>query len=222
MAKTANQVIAAAQKILLDDTGVRWPATELLSYLNDGQREIVTLKPEANTVATPLQLAAGTRQSLPAGGVMLFAVTRNLGTDGQTPGPVVAEIPQQTLDAVLPGWHMAAPSATVLHFCFEERDPKRFLVYPPQPSANRGYVEVLHSALPAECTLEGALSLADEYANLLGDYVLSRAYAKDTEAGSDAKAAGYRQSFLQGLGVKEVAEAKNEPAKSRRPGPAQP
>ena len=38
---TAQSVILRAQVALNDNEGVRWPADELVRYLNDAQREIV-------------------------------------------------------------------------------------------------------------------------------------------------------------------------------------
>ncbi len=225
MAITARNVVDRAKTALLDETGVRWPDTELIGHLNDGQREIVKFKPEANTVNESVQLVAGTKQSLPAGAISLVDLTRNMGADGETPGDIIHECPKKTLDAILPGWHKTTTSASALHFCFDERDPKTFYVYPPQPATGMGYVEQLRADNPTDCTLashdgastgdpDSGLSLADEYANDLFTWIMAQAHAKETEAASAGKAAGYLQVFMQSLGIKEMAEAKTEPQKS--------
>lgn len=214
MAIKTRQVVDRAKTALMDETGVRWGETELIGYLNDGQREIVKYKPEANTVNEPVLLVPGTKQSLPAGTVALIDINRNMGADGSTPGDIIHETSKRTLDAILPGWHKGISSATALHFCFDERDPKTFYVYPPQPASGMGYVEMVRSANPADCSLADNLSLADEFANDLHHYILFRAHSKETEAASPAKAAGYLQAFGQSLGIKELAEQKTEPRKS--------
>lgn len=223
----ARQVIDRAKTTLLDETGVRWDDGELLNYLNDGQREIIKYKPEAGTVNSSVQLVAGTKQSLPAGSVALVEVTRNMGADGNTPGDIIHEVPMKTLDAILPGWHRAIPSQCALHFCFDDRNPKIFYVYPPQPATGMGYVELVRVENPADCTLadydgvdtgstDSDLTLADEYANDLYHFVLYRAHSKETEAASTQKAAFHLQAFGQGLGVLDLAEQKVEPRKSSR------
>jgi hypothetical protein len=60
---TAQQVIDRARHLINDVAssfvaGLRWTDAELLQWLTDGQREIVTLKPEANP-ATELFIVVG-------------------------------------------------------------------------------------------------------------------------------------------------------------------
>ena len=43
-------LINRAEEILQDTTNVRWSQQTLLNYLNDGQREIVLFRPDANPV----------------------------------------------------------------------------------------------------------------------------------------------------------------------------
>jgi hypothetical protein len=218
MAKTAQQVVDMAKVTLLESgTGIRWTETELLGYLNDGQREIVKLKPDANAVHAAVQMVAGTKQSLPSAAISLIELARNLGTDGTTPGAAIRPISRQTLDMVLPNWHAAAVNTKVEYYCFDERDPKVFWVFPPQPASGQGYVEQVRADNPADCVLADPLALGDEYANDLYHFILHRAFAKETEEGSPARAAGYLQAFMQGLGVAELAEQKTQPRTARRP-----
>lgn len=71
----ASSIITKAATLLQDPTNVRWPADELLGWLNDGQREIVLQKPDAYSINEAVKLAAGTKQALPAAGIRLLAVT---------------------------------------------------------------------------------------------------------------------------------------------------
>jgi hypothetical protein len=116
-----------------------------------------------------------------------------------------------------------------LHFCFDEREPKIYFVYPPQPATGMGYVEILRAENPVNCTLadydgvatgaaDSDLTLADEYVNDLGNYLRYRAHSKETEAGSTQKAVFYLQAFGQSLGVQELAEQKVEPRKGKTQG----
>ncbi len=225
MAKTARDVIDLVQTKLQDLGATSWPEAELLDDLNDGQREIVKYKPDANPVGDVQQLVAGTRQTLPAGSVSLIDVPRNMGTDGATPGPAIIEMPRQVLDTTLPNWHTAIPSAVVQFYCFDERDPKAFWVFPPQPATGQGHVQQLRADNPADCTLNGvdgetedsALSIADEYANDLFNFIMDRALGKETDEASAARALPYRQKYMQSLGIKEAAEMKTEPRRGKAP-----
>lgn len=203
---TAQQIIDRAEKTLNDDTNVRWASDELLTYLNDGQREIVLLKPNAYVRNLAVQLVAGTKQSVPNDGVWLNRVVRNMGAAGATPGRAVTEVDMDMLDLTRPDWHAETTSTTAQHFMFDPNDPKNYYITPPQPAVTPSYVEISYSAAPPEVVISAVISLDDIYETPLYYYVLSRAYAKSTQSGNDAKAAGWYSLFVQALGVKSATE----------------
>jgi hypothetical protein len=209
---TAQNIVDKAEIILQDTTNVRWPSTELLGWLNDGQREIVMRKPDAYTTRTATKAAAETRQSLPDTGIQLIDVTRNMGTDGTTPGDAITYLPRKILDNCVRDWHSMTAAATAQHFCFDERDPKQFFLYPPNDGT--GYVEIVYSAAPADIAIGATITLDDIYANAILDYMLYRAYLKDADytANNDRANAAYT-AFLTSLGLKEQAEAAYDPNK---------
>ena len=96
---TVNSTLARAAVLLQDVSNIRWPLPELLDWLNDGQREIVLKKPNASIKNEPFVLAVGTKQTLPADGVQLIDVVRNL------PGTAIRIVSREILDAQLPDWH---------------------------------------------------------------------------------------------------------------------
>ncbi len=209
----ARAVIEKAQIILQDTTGVRWPSdTELLGWLNDGQREVMVFKPNANVRNVAVRLAAGTKQQLPADGVQLIDVVRNMGTNGTTPGRAVRIVMREILDAQVPNWHAATADAAVKHYTYTVLDPKTFYVYPPQPASNQGYVELAYGAAPADATINGAITLDDIYQNVLVDYILYRAYSKDTEYAADQnRAATHQNAYIAALTGKAKVEAGANP-----------
>ena len=178
----ASNIIGRARTIFQDDTAVRWPDAECLGWLNDGQREIVISRPEANVVNAMMTMVAGTKQTIPAIGVQLIDVIRNMtGVGNATPGGVVRLIDREVLDSTIPTWHsdLAAASGEVKHYVFDGRDPKTFYVYP-QSSGVTG-VEIVYSASPTDVVGAGAggilngtevISLVDIYVNALLDYSL--------------------------------------------------
>lgn len=210
---TASTVISKAQIILQDTTGVRWPSdTELLGWLNDGQREVMVFKPNANVKNIAVQLVAGTKQSLPTDGVQLIDVVRNMGTDGATAGRAIRIVMREILDAQLPEWHSATANATTKHYIYSVLDPKNYYVYPPQPSSSRGYVELIYGAVPTDATINGTIQIDDIYQNVLVDYILYRAYSKDTEYAADAnRAAAHQQAYLASLTGKMKIEGAVNP-----------
>lgn len=204
---TAQALINKIQIILQDMTGIRWPdASELLGWLNDGQREVLIHKPNAHVHNESLPLVAGTKQSIPEAGIQLVDVLRNMGTDGQTPGRAIRIVMREILDAQNPDWHALTPAAVTKHYVFNPLDPKRFYVYPPAPGGTK--VEVIYSAVPEDvASLAAPISLDDIYANVLVDYVLYRAYSKDTDyAANPARAGAAQSAYLSALTGKTQAE----------------
>lgn len=207
---TAQAIIDKAQIILQDTTAVRWSESELLGWLNDGQREIVALRPDAYSKIANVTCVAGTKQSIPTSdGLRLLDVIRNMGAGGSTPGLAIRKVPRQIMDGQTPDWHSSGSSATIKHYVFDERAPKTFYVYPPATVGTQ--LEILYAAAPADVSAIGnTITLDDIYMTPLMDYILYRAYSKDTEyAGNANRAAAARQSFENTLGLKAQADAAN-------------
>ncbi len=195
------------RQVLQDAEGVRWTDPELLDYLNEGQRSILTFKANAYVRSRVIKLTTGTLQNLPEDGVQLIDVPRNMGTSGQNPGRAIRIVRRELLDAKVPRWHAADPSAEAKHYMYAPLQPKHFLVYPPQPPTLQGHVEIVYGALPPDTTLNGAISVDDIYEAPLIDYVLHRSFAKDTEFAADQnRSAQHFQAFVNAL----TGKAKNE------------
>lgn len=204
---TAQTIISRAQTLLQDTTSIRWSSAELLGWLNDGQREIVTLRPSAFSKIANVTCVAGTKQTIPtADGTLLLDVLRNMGTSGSAPGDAVRKVPRQIMDSQTPGWHSATPSTTIKHYVFDERAPKTFWVYPPASAGTQ--VEVLYAATPTDVpSTSSVITLDDTYMSPLIDYLLYRAYSKDTEyAGNAERAKAARAAFENTLGLKAQAD----------------
>lgn len=215
---TVSSLLSKAAVILQDPTNIRWPQSELLDWLNDGQREVALFKPNAFVKNVPMQLAGGTKQGLPPDGVSLVDVVRNMGANGTTPGYVVRMVSREILDAQLPSWHSSATSTVAKHFVYTPLDPKSFYVYPPQPSTGMGYVEVVYVAAPSDAVANGNITLDDIYVTALLNYLLYRAYSKDAEYAQNKELAtayyGTFQALLQG---KVTAEAASNPNQALAP-----
>lgn len=211
MSITAQSIIQRCVDALQDPTSIRWPVAELVRYLNDGQREVVLHRPDAMRKSAAVALVAGTRQTIPSDGLKLIDIVRNTHGTKRAVRQVIREI----LDAQTPGWHGLAGVTEILHFMFDARDPTAFYVYPPAASSGAS-VEALYAATPADVTepadgalytaVTGNISIPDIYGNALQEYVLFRAYTKDSEyAGNSARAQNHYTVFANSLGIEVKA-----------------
>ena len=206
MAISAKLVLGQAVDVLQDQTSIRWPVPELVRWLNAGQREIMLHRPDAFNKTATMACAPGTKQALPADGVKLIEVQRNASGNRRA----VRLCNREILDAQVPNWHSVTGSAEILHFMFDEREPRAFWVYP--PAASGASLEINYSATPTDiaepaagsqvAAVVGNISVDDVYANALLDYVLFRAYLKDSEyAGNAERAVAHYTAFATALGI---------------------
>ena len=215
-------VVDRAEKTLQDETNVRWSASELLSYGNDGQKHIVLVKPDAYTKNENLILVEGTKQTIPATAVRLMRAVRNMGTDGSTPGDVIRWADLETLDNTRPSWHTDTASATVKNVLADKNNPRNFYVTPPQPASGFGYIEIIYSASPADATIDGVdgestdstITLDDIYFDPIYFYILFKAHSKEVSTSNKEKAMNYYNLMLQSLGLKTQGEVTADKAKS--------
>ena len=215
MSVAVNNLVDRVELLLQDTSNVRWGASELIYWLNDGQREVVLIKPDVSVTNESVLLVAGTKQTIPTDGIQLSDLVRNMGTDGTTVGKTISLIERRVLDTLLPTWHSDIASTVVKHFMFDTRDPRHYYVYPKSPGTN--YVEIVYTSPPATVAAGGNISIPDIYSNCLIDYMLYRAYAKDADfVGNSERALAHYSAFQRSLGIRTEAEGSNEPNSLRR------
>ena len=208
MALTGTNLLSRIEDILQDTTSVRWPEAELLRYINDAQREIVNYRPESSAKTDNVQLVTGTKQTLPTDGLRLIKVTRNMSdaSGGATGKRAVRIVNVDILNTQEPDWNDPTVSGdaqhgtVVKHYIFDEDDPKNYYVY---PGVNgNAYLEIVYSKVPTDLSSGSSnLDIDDIYGNAVIDYVLFRAYQKDSEyAGNAQRSATHYQLFLQCIG----------------------
>lgn len=204
MPTTAQSIVLRAQVALQDPEGIRWPAAELVRHINDGQREVVRLRPDVKSSNVTVTLVAGYKQSLAPEHMALIDVTSN----AQGRRRRITKVDVVQLDAVAPNWRSLTNSAEIVHFMHDMRFPREFDVYPP---ANAGvmvdaYVTLYPIDVPAPngasaLSVSGDIDLPDHWAEALLNFVLGKAYSKDAEFGGNAQlAAGYLSVFNAAIG----------------------
>lgn len=206
----ASTILDRAQSQLLDKTGERFTRTELLGWLNDGQRQIGSLDPIAVSVVTNLTCVEGTRQTLPTTAWMLLDVYRNMGS-GSTPGRAVRIASKRIMDAFDPDWHDADPDSQIDHFIYDKQDPATFWVYP--PSDGTTVLQVNYARVPPTLAETDPITLEDNYTMALLDYVMWRAVEKQHGPGGAPSplASKYWDAFVAGVAARGKAETDNSP-----------
>ena len=215
-----STIINDVAKELGDTAFTTWTRAHLIGLLNQAVRQVLLVRPDANSSTESIPLTAGSLQALPAGALRLLRVIRNMGTDGLTPGRVIRFVDQPTLDAFDPDWHSATPSAVIKSYTYDEKAPDVFYVNPPANGLTQ--IEVVVSRLPA--VLDPAMddptfndantvtNLKDIYANTLMDWVLYKAYSYESSAVNSAQMANaHMNSFYNSLGVKAKTDAAISP-----------
>lgn len=216
MATAVNTLIDSAEEILQDPSNDKWSAAELLAWLNYGQWAVVREKPDAYPVRSVIALAStngGLWQTFPAASILLLDVLCNCSSDGSTKGAPVTVVDRKWIDTAVPDWTTATATTTIKHIIYDPKtQPKAFMVYP--PAAASSYIEVVTADLPAAASAGGNITLDDEYAEMLLDYILFRAYSRDADyAANSEKAIAHYQNFLMLLGKLNTSEIDLHPKK---------
>jgi hypothetical protein len=175
------------------------------SYLNDAQKQIALVRPDASYSIESITLSPGTLQTLPANGLRLLDITRNMGTDGATPGRPIRATDEDTLNLFNRNWHTATPKTEIKNFIYDERTPKNFYVTPPVHATTAVQIEVKMSVLPAEITdyQNDAISLDEIYDGAIRHWMLHRAYGKESDSPNSAQLSlSHMNSFYALLGLK--------------------
>jgi hypothetical protein len=207
----AKTITDKASVFLADASQTRWLPSELLSWLNDGQSEICSLVPNANPSTSTVVLLPGVKQTAPTDALYINGFIRNMGVGGTTPGGIIRQVTRNFLNSFIVGWSNATTSTTVTHIAYDPADSNLdYYVYPPQPATGMSSIEIVYSKVPSTIAAIDAttvITIRDIYANALLDYVLYRAFGKDSEYGnqSDRSQIHYKM-FSNAIGMKYTIE----------------
>jgi hypothetical protein len=204
-----SDVLARVGLILNDVDFVRWTKSELFGWINDAAGEIVIRRPPAGARTTEVTLIAGVSQTLPAGAHLLMDVVRNLPVGRRI---TVAE--RHRLEESVPGWYEMKSSGTLRHYCYEDRNPQQFYVYPPATAGAK--VEAVIAFVPPKIADETAmLELGAEYIGPLVSYVVYRALLKDSEYANGQVAVAHFQAFSEALGTNTQVSLDASPTRAK-------
>lgn len=209
MATTVRSILNRAAALLNDEEYVRWEESELLEWLNDGQRAVAKgPSTDAYVVRDNITAIEGAVQNLPSGAIRLVDVVKDVST-----GQSIDQADYAITNMMYSAWREQAAGTAEVYF-YDERNPTQFELYPPQSGGE--VIEVVYNAQPGDATISGNISISDMYADSLIDYVVYRALSKDTEDSSAelGRATAFYRAFLLGIGHKEAADVQVEPRRS--------
>ncbi len=200
-----REIIRKAQTLLQDSSGVRWPADELVGYLNEGQRQLATARPSETATVQDFILGEGIRQLLPDDAFLLLDAHHN----GHQRKRALTKVERHTLEAVDRDWASMQPTDATAHYMYSELDPRAFLVYPPALAGTplRATFATYPSNVPAPAgptfaDVTGATGLEARWDAALLDYVLYRAWSKDAEyAANEQRANAHLGMFTTSVTV---------------------
>jgi hypothetical protein len=194
----------------------RWSDPELIRWINDSRMAIITRKPSACSKIATVALAAGSHQSIPSDGTILFDVICNMGTSGTTPGRSIRRTDRQNLDDDDLYWHKSTAKTEISQFTFDDRTPKDFFVWPPAVAGTQ--IKLSYAAIPAEVSAStDTLDIGLEVMDAVVNYVAYRAKSKDSQYANAGEAAAFYGAFGEALGLQaqtQNAASPNQPGNS--------
>lgn len=199
MTITARSIVERAHVQLQDADGIRWPAYELVGWINDAQRAYLVQRPDQKCTTQAVSLTVGFRQAIPTEAMVLMDISNNSTGSMRR----ITKVDMLVLDSVLPTWRSTTASLQITHFMHDLREPRSFQVYP--PAASGAQVDMTYGLYPTDLTIPsgtsasavtGNLDLPDHAAEAVLNFVLHKAYSKDAEFGGNSQlAASYLALF---------------------------
>lgn len=209
-------LISRAGTILQDTGAVRWPAVELQGWLNDGYKEIVAARPDSNIQTSTYTCVAGYKQNISSLSSRAYSLVDVICNSAATSKKkAINLVTRKSLDAMRPSWYNETPTINIEKYVREGTEPKEFLVYPPATTLAR--LEVSYAAVPDPHALTESqltnpattdvIRIDDIYSNPLLDYMLYRAYSKDSEQqGNATRAVAHYQAMTASLQLKAQSD----------------
>lgn len=201
---TALDIMSRAAIIIHDESFKRWTRSEMLNWASEAQVTVARNPGVYNRTVT-MPLAEGTMQALPKDGWGLITVRCNM--DGDKPVSVVKVTTRDLLDSFCPLWRRKPKQPLVENYVYDTREPTEFAVFPPNDGT--GAVELVYMAIPAKFESESdELVVDDSYIPALVNYVVYRAYCKESEyspgiSNATAFFEAYQQELLTALSVRQ-------------------
>jgi len=189
---TPQSIITTARAIINDADSVlyRYSNDTLLGYVNDGMKEVSSLRPELfNTIGDLFCTAGSVEQMVTFPGAQ--ALTGVLSIHG---GAAVTPFDLDTMNQFNPNWRTdtAAPCKQWTRIA---GDPLRVFIYPPAPVGQT--LDVTYISPPTVLALDDTITeIPAAYETALADYVIYRAESTDDEHADSGRATSHYAAFV--------------------------
>lgn len=185
----------------------RWTVEELAEYLTGAIAQLAALRPTLFTAFVDITLAAGAVQSVPADYTELVDITLNINADGSEGTPITKASFSAARALGRPACANARDGYEVRSFTTHPDNDTFFYVDPPAPlQSPMPKVRALVRLAPNVITLPTdsvvmVNTTPETYREALKDWMLYRAFAKDTEStDSFQKSQAHYKAFMQFVG----------------------
>ena len=201
MGLTVIAIVNRSSAILQDVGAIRYSQADLVAYASDGQRRIVTVRPDAAAQTFVQPLVAGTLQQVPQGYSGLVAVHCNVTQPGGERRAAIRPIERAILDHENPDWNYRPEATLVEHYVYEPAaNPLVWWCYPAPKTASAQAVEMTAVLDPPELGINDTPSINPVFHEALIDYVVARAVMRDSEFGDQMNRAQFHaQLFWQAI-----------------------
>ena len=197
-----SELLTTAKGILNDAQSVTYTEADLIQGVNLACNAVSIHRPDASTAVGDIDLEAGTRQSLPAGGLRIID---SLGNSDE--GSAARIVNRMDMETSAPGWRQETAAAEVREVMVDEKTPGVFWVSP--PNDGNGRLELIWTTVPTPALVAGdELPVSDKYAPVVLEWLLYLMFARDSERSPNrARAQAHYQAFFQLLGIKTQTDA---------------
>jgi hypothetical protein len=202
-------VVNEARGILIDAAKVTWFDDELIGYLNEFSEVTAQSKHDFYPQRRTLALVAGVEQQISQESaqptvVALLDITRNVG------GRAVTQADKALLDEANRFWPLDTQESQVENFSVNAKEPLAYYVTPPNDGT--GEVRAVLGCIPLPVTgLNDPWPVNEQYRSAAVDFVLARAYAKNTKRQDMAKSQFYMGEYGRKMGFKAQTQIANTP-----------
>ncbi|MDF5166557.1 hypothetical protein P3612_11180 [Vibrio parahaemolyticus] len=195
MSTTVKTLIDRISRDLIDLRNVRWSRTELVDFLNDAIASIVIRRPDLSR-ATATVTTSSNVVALPIDAYQILAVNHV--------GNVAAQfVDINKLNQLYPDWRTTQGAPVC--WTRNEMDETTLFLYP-SPTADVD-VELVYSRNLRVNEEENPFPLPDIYEGTVADFVMYRAYNKDSQNPNEGnKAQLHLQAFATALGDKTASD----------------
>lgn len=195
MPTTVKTLIDRISRDLIDVRNVRWSRGELMDFLNDAIAAIVLRRPDLSRATSKVPAATNT-VALPVDAYQILAVNHINNIAAQY-------VDINKLNQLYPDWRTT--SGVPVCWTRNELDETTLFLYPSPES--RVDVEVVYSRTLKVSQESDSFPLSPMYEGVVGDFVMYRAYNKDSQNPAEGqKAQLHFQAFAMALGDKTAAD----------------